>query len=109
VEKVTRGALVRRDVTRWLSAMVSLIEHSDRSVRRYQRRFEDGGLAALGQSALNCRWRRPTLQWRTAHEMWAAGLQSTMIATSYTTKSSTAPRAFVCTEWRRTWNWTHAT
>ena len=39
----------------------------------------------------------------------AAGLQSTMIATSYTTKSSTAPRAFVCTEWRRTWNWTHAT
>jgi len=31
--------------------MVSLIEHSDRSVRRYQRRFEDGGLAALGQSA----------------------------------------------------------
>ena len=72
MEKVTRGALVRRDVTRWLSAMVSLIEHSDRSVRRYQRRFEDGGLAALGQSALNCRWRRPTLQWRTAHEMWAA-------------------------------------
>ena len=52
--------------------MVSLIEHSDRSVRRYQRRFEDGGLAALGQSALTCRWRRPTLQRRTAHEMWAA-------------------------------------
>lgn len=108
MEKVTRGAFVRRDVTRWLSAMVSVIEHSDRSVRRYQRRFEDGGLAALGQSALNCRWRRPTLQWRTAHG-GPRGLQSTMIATSYTTKSSTAPRAFVCTEWRRTWNSTHAT